>query len=153
MKGKSTMKKLLLSLTLLALPVCAQTFVPHSVTLTETCPTNATPPPPSSCGINVTGFQVQRSTTTGGPYTTIATIIGPQTFTYIDVASPTNILVEGTTYYYVVEATGNGGTLVSAPAPSPQVAGTIPFCLQTRHLHCLLHPSSCVKCKVKQKQK
>ncbi len=116
--------KLLFTLTLLSLPVCAQQFVPHSVTLTWTCPTNTTPPPPSTCGLNATGFQVQRSTTTGGPYTTIATFTGPQTFTYIDIASSTNILVEGTTYYYVVETTGNGGTL---SVPSPQAAATIPF--------------------------
>jgi hypothetical protein len=119
------MKKLLFALALtITTIVHAQPFVPHSVTLTWTCPANTTPPPPFTCGIDATGFQVQRATITGGPYTTIGTVTGSQTFTYTDVASSTNILIEGTTYFYVVETTGNGGTLSGF---SPQAAATIPF--------------------------
>ena len=96
---------------------------PHTVTLTwswSQCNT-ATPP---VCGGVATGFQVQRATTTGGPYTTIGTVTSPTTLTYVDTSGTGNVLTEGATYYYVVEATGNGGTI---SAPSPQASALIPF--------------------------
>jgi hypothetical protein len=102
----------------------AQTVIPHSVTLTWTCAANPVPPPPTQCGIDSTGFQVQRGTVHGGPYVTIATVVGPQVFTYVDNSAVGNILIEGSTYFYVVETTGTGGTL---SGPSPEVAATIPF--------------------------
>lgn len=106
----------------------AQTVIPHSVTLNWTCPANVSPPPPTICGTSSTGFQVQRGTVKGGPYSTIATVVGSQAFTYADVSATGNILTEGSTYYYVVETTGNGATLSS---PSPEVAATIPFLVPT----------------------
>jgi hypothetical protein len=113
--------KTLFSLLLFA-PLALPAQNPHSVTLNWTCPANATPPPATSCQ-NI-GFLVQRGTTTGGPYTTIATLTSPQVFTYTDASSSSNVLVEGTAYFYVVIATGNGG-LVSAA--SPELKETIPF--------------------------
>ena len=70
----------------------------------------------------VTSLQVQRGTVSGGPYATIGSVpvvAGTTTYTYVDTAS----LVEGATYYYVVEAIGPGGT----SAPSTQVSATVPF--------------------------
>lgn len=86
----------------------ATTTTTHSVTLTVT---------PAGGG-TVTGYNFLRSTTTGGPYT----LLSPGTSTttsYVDTQS----LVEGTTYYYVAEATGPGGT----SSNSPQATATIPF--------------------------
>jgi fibronectin type 3 domain-containing protein len=99
---------------LLTLPMFAQ----HTVTLTWSWTQG-------SGGVG-TGFEVQRGTVSGGPYTTIATIASPTTLTYVDTASTTNVLTEGSTYYYVVLTTGNGGTL---SAPSNQATATIPFLL------------------------
>ncbi len=48
-------------------------------------------------------YNVRRSTTAGGPYTTIAT--GLTTASYVDTTA-----VNGTTYYYVVQAVNNIGT-------------------------------------------
>ena len=85
----------------------------HSVTLSF---------PAGTGGGAVTSFQIQRSTVSGGPYTTIGTVpfvTGQTTYTYVD----TFQLVEGTTYFYVEEAVGPGGT----SAASPESSATIPF--------------------------
>ncbi len=50
---------------------------------------------------DATSYIVKRSTTPGGPYTTIATDIAGTTYTDTDVTN-------GITYYYVVTATANG---------------------------------------------
>jgi hypothetical protein len=70
-----------------------------------------------------TGFQVQRGTVSGGPYTTIGTVSSPTTLTYIDTSATGNILTEGQKYCYVVQATGPGGTSPN----STEACGTIPF--------------------------
>lgn len=57
------------------------------------------------------GYAVQRSTTSGGPYTTIAT--GVTGGSYVD-TSVTN----GTTYYYTVTATNAAGTSANSPEDS-----------------------------------
>lgn len=59
-----------------------------------------------------TSYNVKRSTTTGGPYTTVAS---PTTASYTDTG-----LTNGTTYYYVVSAVNTAGE----SANSSQVAAT-----------------------------
>lgn len=81
----------------------------HQVTLTVT---------PGTGGGQVTGYNFLRSTVNGGPYTQLTPGTSTTT-TYVDTQS----LVEGTTYYYVAQATGPGGT----SSNSPQATATIPF--------------------------
>ncbi|GGA98307.1 RICIN domain-containing protein [Puia dinghuensis] len=74
-------------------------------------------------GNTVQGYNVQRSTTSGGPYTSIASWTANTTPQYTD-ATVTN----GTTYYYVLAAinqsgTGSNSTQVSA---TPLVTGALP---------------------------
>jgi hypothetical protein len=106
------MTRLLLLFAFCAGIACAQ----HTVTLTWTAGTG---------GGTTTGYIVQRGTTTGGPYTQIGTTPSPTQETYVDTSATGNVLSEGTTYYYVVLATGPGG---NSPL-SPQASATIPFLL------------------------
>ena len=72
---------------------------------------------------NATGYNVKRSTTDGGPYTTVATV------------TTTNCtdsgLTSGTTYYYVVSAINFGGESANSvqasatPTAAPKLTGTI----------------------------
>ncbi|WJH34829.1 discoidin domain-containing protein [Paenibacillus sp. CC-CFT747] len=66
-----------------------------------------------------TSYQVKRATTSGGPYSVLASNV--TTTTYTD-----NTLAAGTTYYYVVTASNNDGSSpnsaeasVTAPLPAP----------------------------------
>jgi hypothetical protein len=102
----------------------------HSVTLTWNQGTG---------GVVTTGFNVKRATTSGGPYTIIASINGTTVSTYVD----TNI-VEGTTYYYVVTATNQAYGYESDP--SNEAGITIPYFVPQRPLMpCWLSPAKCIK--------
>ena len=82
----------------------------------------------TSSGNTAQGYKVMRSTTSGGPYTTIyssTTYTLPQ---YTDTS-----VSNGTTYYYVVAANNQAGTSATRsksapsplqPAPCPQVGRT-----------------------------
>lgn len=48
------------------------------------------------------GYEILRSTTTGGPYTPVGTVAGRTTTTFTDTSPAAN-----TTYFYVVQATRN----------------------------------------------
>jgi hypothetical protein len=58
-----------------------------------------------------TSYAVQRATTSGGPYTTIASNITGGSYT-------DNSVVNGTTYYYAVTATNAAGTSANSPEDS-----------------------------------
>jgi fibronectin type 3 domain-containing protein len=92
------------------------------------------PPPPTSlsatagnaqvslswtASAGATSYNVLRSTSNGGPYSSIAT--GVTTTSYID-TSVTN----GTTYYYVVQAVGSGGTSGNSNQASATPTGPPP---------------------------
>ncbi len=98
------MKRLLL----LLIAFVGISFGQHSVTLAWT---------PGTGGDTVTGFHVQRSATSGGPYTIIATVTSPTT-TYVDTA-----VVAGQSLFYVVTAFNTGGE----STPSPQASCVVPF--------------------------
>ncbi len=75
-----------------------------------------------SAPANATSYAVKRATTSGGPYTTLAT--GLSGTSYLDVST-----TYGTTYYYVVTASDVSGESpnsaeLSATATSSQVSGT-----------------------------
>lgn len=119
------MKMILLLFALFA-SVHALAAQTHSVTLTWA---------PGSGGGAVSSFMVQRGLTTGGPYTTICGVNGQPacptftsgvaTYAYIDSSGAGNVLQEGTTYFYIVKATGPGGQ----SSPSNEVKALIPFLL------------------------
>jgi hypothetical protein len=87
---------------------------PHCVTLTWNWS--------QGTGGSATSFNVLRGTTTGGPYTQIATtpvtILG-----YTDLSAAGNVLTEGATYFYVIEASGPGGNSPN----SIEASAKIPF--------------------------
>jgi len=86
---------------------------PHSVTVTWTWSQGDGPP--------ATGFNVKRGNTTGGPYAIIAIVTGAIR-TYNDAGGTGNILLPGTTYYYVVTAFAG----VAESSPSPEAQAFIP---------------------------
>jgi len=57
-----------------------------------------------------TSYNVLRSTTSGGGYTSIASGLSAATTSYVDTT-----VVAGTTYYYVVQATNSAGTSGNSP--------------------------------------
>lgn len=114
-KRSQSMEKRLLLL-IVALVLCTPSFAQHSSTLTWNWS--------QGTGDPATSFILQRSTTTGGPYVTICGGTGqpvcpPVTqFTFTD-----STVAGGSTYFYVVEASGPGGV----SAPSNEVKAVIPF--------------------------
>jgi endoglucanase len=72
----------------------------------------------ATSGDPATGFHVQRSLTTGGPYTVVGTISNLTTLTFTDTA-----VVAGTKYFYVITDFNTAG---DSPF-STEVSGTIPF--------------------------
>jgi autotransporter-associated beta strand protein len=76
-----------------------------------------------SAGDTAQGYRIQRSTTSGGPYATIAS--------WADNTFPGRTdtgVVNGTTYYYVVAANNASGTSANSPEVSatPLAAGALP---------------------------
>lgn len=80
------------------------TYNTHQVSLSWTASTST----------GVTGYDIYRSTTTGGPYTQIGTIAASP---YVDAS-----VQAGQTYYYVITAVGTSGQ----SGYSSQVTATIP---------------------------
>lgn len=106
------MKKLIMLL-LFATVFVRTSIAQHSVKLTWTA---------GAGGGAVATFNVKRATVTGGPYTTVGSAPVAQP-TYTDTSGTGNMLIEGTTYYYVVTATGPGGE----SGPSNESKASIPF--------------------------
>ena len=78
-----------------------------------------------------TGYNIKRGTAHGGPYVTVGTALVPA-LTYTDTASATNILTEGSTYYWVITATAictalDGTKSACESANSPEASGIVPF--------------------------
>lgn len=71
-----------------------------------------------------TGYTVKRAEDIAGPYTTIGSTTDP-VVTYDD----TNGLVNATTYYYMVSATGPGGSSADTAPVSATPFGPMPFVL------------------------
>jgi autotransporter-associated beta strand protein len=103
-------------------------------------PASAIPPPPTgftatsgvgrvmlkwepSAGDTAQGYQIQRSTTSGGPYAAIASW-ADNTYPQRDDTSVTN----GTTYYYVIAAINQSGVSARPPeiSATPAAAGGLP---------------------------
>ena len=95
---------------------------------------------PGLGGETVSGFIIQRATVSGGPYTTICggnsqppcPIFSPTVthYTYVDTSGTDNVLVGGSTYFYVVVATGPKGKSphsneVRAFIPHPGLSATV----------------------------
>ncbi|GIQ67661.1 endoglucanase [Xylanibacillus composti] len=72
-----------------------------------------------SASVGATSYTVKRASTSGGPYTTVATVSGTS---YTDTG-----LINGTTYYYVVSAANSAGTSANSAQVSatPQGGGNV----------------------------
>ncbi|MGC3991192.1 MAG: polysaccharide lyase family protein [Chthoniobacteraceae bacterium] len=99
-------------------------FVTASATIPPSAPTNVVATPGSSkvtlswtAATGATSYVIGRATTTGGPYTTIASAATGTS--YVD-----STALNGVTYYYVIASTGTGGTGVNSTEVSAAPAGT-----------------------------
>jgi hypothetical protein len=99
----------------------------------EVSGTSSLPPPPSaptgvtavagstqvsltwSAANGATSYNVKRSTTSGGPYTTVASGVTPTAYTSTG-------LINGTTYYFVISSVGAGESQNSAQVSATPVA-------------------------------
>ncbi|NYF77947.1 Ig-like domain repeat protein [Granulicella arctica] len=70
--------------------------------------------------VGATSYTIQRSTTSGGPYSTIGTVSGESTYSYTD----TSASGAGTPYYYIVTASNNYGQ--SAPGAEARASVGLP---------------------------
>jgi hypothetical protein len=71
--------------------------------------------------LGATSYNVRRSTSNGGPYTTIATGVGTTFLTYADTG-----LTSGTPYYYVISATNNVGESSNSAQASATTLPALP---------------------------
>ncbi len=99
-----------LRLLIIGIVACCAASAQHSNTLTWSWA--------QGTGDAAAGFHVQRAAVSGGPYVSIATLVGTAIKTYTD-----NAVVAGQTLYYVITAFNTGGDSV----PSNQVTCTTPF--------------------------
>jgi len=99
-------------------------FVTASATTPPAAPTNVVATPGSSkatltwtAATGATSYVIGRATTTGGPYTTIASAATGTS--YVD-----STALNGVAYYYVIASTGVGGTGVNSTEVTATPAGT-----------------------------
>jgi hypothetical protein len=70
--------------------------------------------------VGATAYNVQRSTTSGGPYSTVATVSGESTYSYTDTTASSS----GTPYYYIVTASNSFGQ--SGPGAEARASAGLP---------------------------
>ena len=89
----------------------------HSVTLTWSWSQGS--------GGAATSFQISRGTTSG----TLAPLasVPAGTLTYVDTSGAGNVLVEGTTYFYVVQAMNSAGVSAPSNQASVIIPATVPL--------------------------
>jgi uncharacterized protein (TIGR03437 family) len=105
------------SITLFVVPAGTATSVPTAPTGLAATVGNGTVTLTWNAGGGATSYNVQRGSSSGGPFTSVGTVTSPAPTTLTD----TN-LTNGTTYYYVVSGTDKAGT---GPASAPLAATPI----------------------------
>jgi hypothetical protein len=70
--------------------------------------------------VGATAYNIQRSTTSGGPYSTVATVNGESTYSYTDTTASS----PGTPYYYIVTASNSYGQ--SGPGAEARASAGLP---------------------------
>ena len=110
------------SATIAASPILAAPDAPTELSAT---PGNAQVALSWTGSVFATGYTVKRAEHIAGPYTAIGTTTAP-TVTYEDTAG----LINATTYYYTVSATGAGGSSSDSSLVSATPFGPMPFVLR-----------------------